>query len=634
MQTTFPVDRLEGMVVGGYKIERLLNHGKLGTVYIARKDGQEQPVMITFFSVPETFTDSARSLFLVRFSQVSRKLVRLRHPSILPLYGCGQYTDYPYLISAFARGKSLAQIIKQEPPFSAQQILRILKQVGVGLEVVHEVGSFHGLLNASNIIVDDAQEIQLAGLGLRPILEIYDIEPAQPYGHLYSIAGTFLGSSAYLAPECAQNGPIDARSDIYSLGIVAFELLTGIPPFNTKDQLTSVLRRAQEPIPSVQVVRASVPVEFDAVIRRALQPDPANRYHSALDLVDAFEQVVQELKAARQPQGRQRANEVKKSELTLSPTVNWFEDEDAGHALGTSVPNTTIGYLSSVQRASDGRLAAQPDRSRAIGNAGSDGVSRRREADGQPAQVVGKEDPFALWSTSSARMAVPDMVRSSTARRTAASDSRKMEVPHAQAITRPAKRGPANPQRRRVVALLATGGGVIAAGALAYEGLNLAHLLPHAQVAQVVNPPQTQKTQGNGNKNTTGKNGKTQGQTNNKQGNQKPAQPTQAPQQHTGTVVGSSTLAVNSAKTFKNPANGNESLLIHLPNGNFVASDRACTHEGVAVNYHADTQKLVCPLHGAIFDPANNFSVVQGPARLPLPKVAIKVNADGTITAM
>jgi len=104
-------------------------------------------------------------------------------------------------------------------------------------------------------------------------------------------------------------------------------------------------------------------------------------------------------------------------------------------------------------------------------------------------------------------------------------------------------------------------------------------------------------------------------------------------QGHMGTVVGQATMALNSASSFNNPADDQGSLLIHLPNNNFVAYEKACTHEQVPVYYNPATKQLVCPAHGAIFDPANGGAVVQGPATKPLPSVKISVNSDGTITA-
>jgi Rieske Fe-S protein len=100
----------------------------------------------------------------------------------------------------------------------------------------------------------------------------------------------------------------------------------------------------------------------------------------------------------------------------------------------------------------------------------------------------------------------------------------------------------------------------------------------------------------------------------------------------TGTVIGSTTQATNSAMSFTNPADGQGSLLIHLPNGKFVACERACTHQGAWVNYNTTSGQLVCPAHGAIFDPTNGCSHVSGPGSGPLANVAITVNANGTIT--
>ena len=123
---------------------------------------------------------------------------------------------------------------------------------------------------------------------------------------------------------------------------------------------------------------------------------------------------------------------------------------------------------------------------------------------------------------------------------------------------------------------------------------------------------------------------------------QVPAQaPTQAPASSsstsqsgaTGTTIGQTSMASNSAKTFTDPANKQGAVLVHLANGNFVAYDSSCTHQGVTVNYDPATKMLVCPLHSSIFDPANGAKVLSGPAPSPLPKVAISVNSNGTITA-
>jgi len=175
-----------------------------------------------------------------------------------------------------------------------------------------------------------------------------------------------------------------------------------------------------------------------------------------------------------------------------------------------------------------------------------------------------------------------------------------------------------NTGRRNVVAMLATGG-VLAAGVTAFAFNKNIY-----QAAQsVLNPPKSPAT-GATNKATTQPGAKgTPGK--------QPTKPATGGT-HTGTVIGNKNIPVNSATDFINPANKHMSVLVHLPDGKFVAYDKACTHEGVSVKYDPNTQLLVCPAHNAMFNPATNASVVQGPATQPLAAVAFRVNADGTIT--
>jgi len=170
-------------------------------------------------------------------------------------------------------------------------------------------------------------------------------------------------------------------------------------------------------------------------------------------------------------------------------------------------------------------------------------------------------------------------------------------------------------KRRRAIALLAAGSvATVAVGVAALNLDRLEHLLGIAP-----NQTQTQPK-------TAGKLVQSQTQMTKNDTPQLPG--------HMGLVIGHTTMALNSANNFTNPADGQSSLLIHLPNNKFVAYEKACTHEQVPVYYDAATKQLVCPAHGAIFDPANGGAVVQGPAMKPLPSVKVSVNGDGTITTM
>ena len=190
--------------------------------------------------------------------------------------------------------------------------------------------------------------------------------------------------------------------------------------------------------------------------------------------------------------------------------------------------------------------------------------------------------------------------------------------------------------RRKVVTMLATGG-VVAAGLLALGGFELEHMM-HNGMQAAVGTTTAKKTTNNKattaktNTTTTKKTGTTQNSGTNK-GTTANTGTTQNTNQD-GHVIGNTKLAPNSAMAFTSPLNNQNDLLVHLSNNSFVAYDRACTHQNVPVNYDPATQKFVCPLHGSIFDPANNGAVLQGPAQRPLPKVTIKVNTDGTIAVV
>jgi Rieske Fe-S protein len=255
---------------------------------------------------------------------------------------------------------------------------------------------------------------------------------------------------------------------------------------------------------------------------------------------------------------------------------------------------------------------------------GRDGVTPGHENAGvhQMAEVKRTVDPFALWTNDSAPM-----------RSMPGSDESEPETPRRAEIT-PGK-PPRKKGRRRVVAMLATG--VVAAGIVGVGGLEITRFLQLKQASG--NQPATTAQSSTQVDNAVAKpqGGKTQKtMTQAKQQTQKPAQPPKkAPQAaHAGTVIGATNQAANTAKDFKNPADNNASLLVRLSDGTFVAYESACTHQQVPVNYDPATKKFVCPLHGSIFDPAQNGKVLQGPATAPLAAVKVSVNGDGTVTVV
>ena len=639
---TFSTEQLVGSTLGEYRIERLLGHGQLGAAYRAQQLSQDRTVIITIFNLPEGLSAQERDRFITRLAQERTTLTRLTHPTILPIYDFDEHSGYLYLVTAFVNGASLGQVLKQQGRFTPHQTREVLKRVATGLDYAHSKGVVHGILSLSNALLSNELTMRIAGFGLRTMLEVQGYtQNIHLNAHLFRENGTFPGRPEYISPERVLGMPTDARSDLYALGVMLFELLSGTLPFRGAHPLDTALKRIQQPVPSVHAACPDVPEAFDLVLSKALERDPAKRYQRAGDIVTAFERVLTTLKTMQRATDSGTQKLAQSAQLTLPPTVNWFEEEDIPAGKWQLIPPIVTGQMPVVTP------PALEEPTRIVAGSGEMHASATVQADSPTEMVPAKEalpppavsnadsmagvDPFAWWSATPGRGTPP---------------------PTPGTFTQRSRRKPAQQDRRKLVKLLAVG----TAGVLTVSGISFAHFTQSMKQAQtqIANVPATRPTAPATTQGNTPTVGTTKGAqktpTASKSPTAKPApqaskapqpsptaQPTQpppptpTPPPHTGTVIGYTSQATNSAKNFTNPADGSSSLLIHLGNGNFVACEKACTHAGVPVNYDAGSGKLVCPAHGATFDPQNGFAPTS-PASSALPRVTIRVNADGTIT--
>ena len=654
------VEQLVGRTLGEYQVERLLGHGQLSAVYMAQQKSQGRTVMVTTFNFPDSIAVRAR--FAERFAQEGAALVRLKHPNILPTYDFGVQSDFPYLVTAFVKGASLSQVLKQQTRLTPRQTLDILKQLAAGLDYAHSKGVTHGILSLSNVLMSNELTVQIAGFGLKTLLEVHgNTQSKQPQAHLFSESGTFLGSPEYIAPERVLGMPTDARSDIYALGIMLFELLSGTLPFRGSTPLETALKRVQQPVPSLHSISPDVSEALDLVIGKALERDPARRYQRAGEIAGAFDRVLAVLEAAAKMPATKTQELAHDPQITLPPTVNWFDQDALPSGKWQLLPPIVTGRLPAVLPSSPSEKTAQGE----TGGWSPPVVGQTATArPGDPAEALPKQDaqrsqasskgdslagvdPFAWWSATSAKAPSP----------TPGTFTQRPPVRLATTKGR-TRRHPAQQDRRRLVTLIATGSAV--AGVLAVGGISFAHFAQSMKLAQTANVPTSDPTTTQGKTPAPGATKGTQktptpartptpkpSPTKAAQPSPtaQPTQPTQPPQPtptpppptptpppHTGTVIGYTNQPTNSSHDFSNPADGQDSLLLHLSNSNFVACERACTHAGVPVNYDSGQHMLVCPAHGAVFDPMNGFNLVSGPGNGPLATVSIRVNSDGTIT--
>ncbi len=649
-------DQLTGKTLGEYQIERLLGHGQLSAVYLARHKSQERPVMVTVFNYPDD--GPLRKQYSALFAREATALIRLQHTHILPTYDYGEQDRHPYLVTAYVRGASLTQALKQQGHFTVNQTLNLLKQVASGLDEAHSKGVTHGILSLSNVLVSNDLVVQIAGFGLNNILEMQaNTQSSQPQAHLFSANGTFLGNPAYISPERVMGLPIDARSDIYALGIMLFEMLSGKLPFQATTSLETALMRVQRPVPSLHDIAPDIPQAFDLLMNKALERDPARRYQHAGEVSASFDRVTKILDSVSPTATASRQPTARDPQITLPPTVNWFDDDHLSTGKWQLMPPVVTGHQPAVlptnQTTRDASVN-RPPQTGAFSNSPASTTSAKIPAIPQShrlADSLAGIDPFAWWTGRSAKAGQP--IPGTFAQRPPVR------------LAKSSRYSPAQQSRRQAIKLIATGG--VVAGVIGIGGISFAHFAQSLKQSQSLTSTASTTTTSKGTTGTAPGNTPTSAPTgtgpqktatpsHSPTANPSPtkgaqttptAQPTQQPTQqptpkptqppttptppaHTGTVIGQTNMSNNSSVNFTNPADGQGSLLIRLSNGNFVACERACTHAGVPVDF--SNGQIVCPAHGAIFDPANGFAHTSGPGNGPLATVSIRVNADGTIT--
>jgi serine/threonine protein kinase/nitrite reductase/ring-hydroxylating ferredoxin subunit len=624
---------LTGKRLGDYQVERLLGQSQLGAAYLARQAGPGRRAMVTTFHVPEGLQVQDQDRLRQHVTREGEVLTRLNHPHILPVYGCGLQSGYVYLITAFAKEVSLNQLLKQNQRFSPQQVLPMLKQLADALDYARGQGVFHGMLSHSNVIVSNELNLRIAGFGLRSVLEMYEnTQHARPLDHLSSLSGAFLGDAGSVSPERVLGLRVDALADVYALGVILFTLLCGSLPFSGEQPLDVAIQRLQQPVPALHTLCSDVPEALDLVIGKMLERDPSRRTQYAGEAALAFERALKTFDVAQMPGAAGVGADawMKNAQITMPPTVNWF-DEAIAPAQTIQAPGGAAGVAGSA----------------AFGTSFPVAESFPQTAQ-QPASLGGT-DPFLWWSSASSGFQAPSRTAGTFAARPGPRAGNSRSRSHSQRL---------QPERRKLVKLLAVGG--VAVGVVAVGGVSLARLAQSQKQALAPSPntsqsgsttaPGSTATTSNATSTATGLTPGATGTATAKSPTPQPTasrgtqpsptaqpKPTQSPPKptptpgHTGTVIGHTSQATNSAVAFTNPADGQASLLIRQASGSFVACEKACTHAGVPVNYDSGTRKLVCPAHNATFDPANGFAPTS-PAPSALPRVSIRVNGDGTIT--
>jgi len=259
------------VIAGRYDLQEVVGTGGMSTVYRAHDRLLERTVALKVLH-PHYGSDTEHAQ---RFRHEARAVAQLSHPGIVTVIDRGESDERQFIVFEYVDGENLKQLSGRRGPLPVQQALELTLQIADGLAFAHAHGVVHRDVKPQNVLVDGDGSAKVTDFGIARSL---DAE------HGMTLTGTVLGTSAYLSPEQAAGERVTAATDVYSLGVVLFELLTGDVPFPGENAVAVAMRHLHEPPPSLLERRPDVPVRLAAAVERALAKDPARRFSS----MDAF----------------------------------------------------------------------------------------------------------------------------------------------------------------------------------------------------------------------------------------------------------------------------------------------------------------------------------------------------------
>jgi eukaryotic-like serine/threonine-protein kinase len=295
-----------GTVLSGrYKLEAKLGSGGMSTVYLARDTTLDRPVAVKVMH--REISEQAEQL--ERFRREARSVAKLSHPNVVAVIDAGEDGGYPYIVFEYVEGENLKQRIKRLGPLEPQEALAYAIEIGSGLTVAHARSMVHRDVKPQNVLIDAEGRAKVTDFGIARQLEQQGVTDT----------GRVLGTTDYVSPEQAMGQAVDQRSDVYSLGVVLYEMLTGEVPFSADSQVGVAMKHVNEDLPDVQRRRPGVSAATALVIERATSKDTGKRYETVGKMIEDLKTAL-EVEAARAGSTEGEATTVLKA---VRPKRNW-----------------------------------------------------------------------------------------------------------------------------------------------------------------------------------------------------------------------------------------------------------------------------------------------------------------------
>jgi eukaryotic-like serine/threonine-protein kinase len=277
-------------IAARYDLEEVVGSGGMSTVFCAHDTQLDRRVAIKILH--ERFSDDAE--YVARFRHEARAVAQLTHPNIVTVIDRGEDEGRQFIVFEFVDGENLKELIVRSGPLPLPRAIELALAVADGLAFAHERGLVHRDVKPQNVLLSEGGRVKVTDFGIARSL---DVE------HGLTQTGTVVGTGEYLSPEQAKGGAVSPATDVYSLGVVLWEMLTGRVPFDGDNFVVVALRHVNEAAPDIRELRPDVPPRLAAAIDRALQKDPARRFPT----MRAF---AEELRAGLARPGSEAATEV------------------------------------------------------------------------------------------------------------------------------------------------------------------------------------------------------------------------------------------------------------------------------------------------------------------------------------
>jgi eukaryotic-like serine/threonine-protein kinase len=277
---------LTGQTIGKYKLIECIGNGGMAEVYRARQQPQDRDVVVKLLH-RHLLAGGEQT---ARMQREMRIMARLQHPNIVRIFDAGMAGDQPYLVMEYLRGGTLGAYLKARQSIPVDQALDIAAQLADALAYAHRRGVIHRDIKPGNVLFDDApsKRVLLGDFGLACL----DGEA----GDRLTVAGAMLGTPVYMSPEAVRGEECDVRSDVYSLGVVLYEMVTGTPPYLANTPYSMLQKLTNEPLRRPREVNGALPESVEQLILRAVAKEPEDRIATANELLGAIKAVQAELR--------------------------------------------------------------------------------------------------------------------------------------------------------------------------------------------------------------------------------------------------------------------------------------------------------------------------------------------------